>query len=461
MRRIFVVAVVSELISHLKNDPESILKDGHQEVYIASAPGRLDVMGGAIEFSGGLACQMPLEAGTAVALQRRDDRQLVIKTYNAAGGSAGENVVTLSIDDFYGTASLLPQEMLQKIFTGSKHWAAHVAGAFPTLGKHKKITRRTHGANIACYSTLPLGAGAASSAALECATLWAITAAYHLILDPLEIALLAQKIENHIVGMPAGVLEPAVCVLGRKDQLLLMECQPHEIKGFAGVPKGYFFAGVSLDERGDMLGRRFEKDRAEVLMAQAIIARFYADTGVKKDPTRGYLANITQESYGRYFQHILPGEMTGEKFIKEFGPLTDRNTVVEPGERYSPRDAAELHIAENGRTHAFVSRLRAMVDSAGSSEEAEHAKAAGKIMAESGGGILQQGARGGAEAESPVPGVLGSRVSAAGDMLVIWAAESARAPLEAVYGARLLRNSAPGAGEAAPLRISLSELTRP
>src|SRR5690242_1168045 len=107
-------------------------------------------MGGASEYAGALACQMPLEAATAVAVQRRDDRNLVLKTYNE--DASRESVVTLSLDDFYGTASLLPHNTMQQLFAGGKHWAAYVAGAFPTLGKHKKLTRRAHGANIACCS---------------------------------------------------------------------------------------------------------------------------------------------------------------------------------------------------------------------------------------------------------------------------------------------------------------------
>ena len=46
---------------------------------------------------------------------------------------------------------------VQHTFTGERHWAAYVAGAYYVLAKQRKLTRRVTGANISVYSTLPLG----------------------------------------------------------------------------------------------------------------------------------------------------------------------------------------------------------------------------------------------------------------------------------------------------------------
>src|SRR5262249_15450390 len=105
---------IPELIKLLRNDSQSALKGGHKEVFIARAPGRLDVMGGIADYAGSLVCELPLESGAAVAVQRRDDRKIRIKTYSSAsaaggradtGGAGVEDTVELSLDDFYGTAA--------------------------------------------------------------------------------------------------------------------------------------------------------------------------------------------------------------------------------------------------------------------------------------------------------------------------------------------------------------------
>jgi len=462
--------LITQLSNLLRSDAAGILRDGHDEVFLARAPGRLDVMGGLSEYAGSLACQWPLAASTAVALQRRDDRKLVLKNYNTQG------VVALSLDDFYGTASLLPTDSLQKLFSGENSWAAHIAGAYPTLGKHKKLTRRAHGANIACYSDLPFRAGAASSAALQCATLWALTAAYHLILDPMEIALLAQKIENQLVGTLAGVTEPAASVLGRKDQLLLLRCQPHEHQGYVPLPAGLMIAGLQFG-RQDAAACRVT--RVSAFMAQAIISRLYSDTGIKKDPTHGYLANVSADALGKYFRPMLPETLTGEQFIKDYGTIADRLTTVDPAGNYYPRAAAEFHIQENARAGAFVQHLRALAEPLPAAERQAHAIEAGKLMLVSHAACSRE-ARLGSEAadllvelvteRGPQGGLYGARLAGGegGGGVTVLAETTAREQLDAIvrdYQEKtgkqvfLLAGSSDGAAEAAPQRVPLTDIS--
>ena len=272
----------------------------HSEIYIARAPGRLDVMGGIADYTGSLVCELPLDVAAAVAVQRRDDRKLIIKRYGGTGAAGGgDAIVSLSLDDFYGTAALMPIQTLQDMFAGGKQWAAHVAGAYPTLAKHKKITRRTHGANIACYSNVPHGGGVAASAAMGCARCLPVVAAYHLILEPLE---------NRPAGPQAGKSDRRRAqrdygpddgggVWQKQDRLLLIRCQPHELVGTITVPRG---GGAMAADfcflRGFILMCSIPRTATPIASAagvgvhgaQAIIARFYKDMGNKTDPSGGY-----------------------------------------------------------------------------------------------------------------------------------------------------------------------------
>ena len=460
---------IAQLTHLLKSDAASIFRNGHDEVFIARAPGRLDVMGGLSDYAGGLACLFPLQAATAVALQRRDDHKLVLKNYNT------QDVVSLSLDDFYGTASLLPVDTLRKLFTGESSWAAHVAGAFPTLGKHKKLTRRTHGANIACFSDIPFRAGAASSAALQCATLWALTAAYHLILDPMDIVLLAQKIENQLVGTLAGVTEPAASVLGRKDHLLLLQCQPHKPRGYIALPPDLMIAGLSFSHKDPAA---YRATRISAFIAQAIITRFYLDTGIKNDPSRGYLANLAPGAFGKYFRPMLPENITGAQFLKDFGAIADRHTTVDPAATYFPRAAAEFHVQENARAESFVRHLRALAEPLPAAERQSHVADAGKLMLDSHAASSRDARLGNETADlvvqlvarlGPQRGFYGARLAGGegGGGVTVLAEVSARDQLDAIaQEARqktgqqvlVLTGSSPGAAEAPPMRLPLTEL---
>src|SRR5438046_1065454 len=62
------------------------------------------------------------------------------------------------------------------------------------------------GFDLRVASTVPIGAGLASSAALEVAVLRALRAAFRLPLDDVELALLGQRAENEFVGARVGVM---------------------------------------------------------------------------------------------------------------------------------------------------------------------------------------------------------------------------------------------------------------
>ena len=382
-----VPAPIPELLARLKAALPPILSPAtktHKEISIARAPGRLDVMGGIADYTGSVVCELPIDCAAAVAVQRRDDHRIIIHTFNDTNGNdSAAHHVELSMDDFYGTASLLPVETLQKLFEGPRRWAAYFGGAFPVLAKHKKLTRRTPGANIVCYSTVPIGAGLASSAAITCAALTALTDAYHLILDPLEIAVLAQKVEQQIAGGPCGVMDQVTAMVGRKDQLLLLRCQPHEVKGYAAIPEGFMFAGIASGVKHSVGGSHYRRARLSAFIAHEMLTRMYVDLGIKKDPTGGYLANIAPDLFTKYFRPILPEQITGQEFFSAYGIASDRVTTVDPAETYFPRAAAAHHILENARVQSFAALIADLAKTQDVPARKQLASRAGALMLES------------------------------------------------------------------------------
>jgi galactokinase len=75
------------------------------------------------------------------------------------------------------------------------------------------------------HSNVPLGAGLASSAALEVATARAFRALGDLPLDDVRLALLCQRAENQFVGVNSGIMDQFVASLGSKGQTLFLDCR--------------------------------------------------------------------------------------------------------------------------------------------------------------------------------------------------------------------------------------------
>jgi galactokinase len=79
-------------------------------------------------------------------------------------------------------------------------------------------------------SSVPLGAGLSSSAALEVATATVLEAATGVTLAPVRKALLCQRAEHQFAGVPCGIMDQFSSVLGQQDHLMLLDCRKHRVE---------------------------------------------------------------------------------------------------------------------------------------------------------------------------------------------------------------------------------------
>ena len=101
--------------------------------------------------------------------------------------------------------------------SGWARYVAAVAQELDALGRHPV------GLEGELVSTLPIGTGLSSSAALEVAVAIALSAVADFEPGPMELALAAQRAELRAVGVPCGIMDQATSVLGREGHLLLLD----------------------------------------------------------------------------------------------------------------------------------------------------------------------------------------------------------------------------------------------
>lgn len=83
--------------------------------------------------------------------------------------------------------------------------------------------------DIVVASGVPIGAGLASSAAVEVAVATVLEAAWSVTLDPLQKALLCQRAEHEFACVPCGIMDQLTSVMGRPGHLLLIDCRTLEV----------------------------------------------------------------------------------------------------------------------------------------------------------------------------------------------------------------------------------------
>ncbi len=133
------------------------------------------------------------------------------------------------------------------------------------------------GADIRIESTVPLGSGLSSSAALEIALLRAFREAFMLPLDDVPMALLAKRAENDFVGAPVGVMDQMACTLASDGEALFLDTRSLEWKVVplpASAELVVFNSGIAHNHsKGDYRTRRAECEEAARRLGVAAVAR--------------------------------------------------------------------------------------------------------------------------------------------------------------------------------------------
>jgi L-arabinokinase len=113
--------------------------DPARAVLMARAPGRLDLMGGIADYSGGLVLEFPTRQATCVFAQSCEARRLTIESL-VSGGAASSSarapkVVSISLDALTPAAGPLEYARARAWLGGDPEqaWAAYVAGALVVL----------------------------------------------------------------------------------------------------------------------------------------------------------------------------------------------------------------------------------------------------------------------------------------------------------------------------------------
>ena len=179
---------------------------GREPKWIAAAPGRVNIIGEHTDYNDGFVFPMAIERYTVIAAAPNDLPRITLRS------SSGQGVAVIDLG--------LPLKPAPK---GA--WANYPMGVIAGFLARKIVPA---GFDALMNSTVPLGGGLSSSASLEVATATLLEAVTGRTLDPVEKALLCQKAEHDFAGMPCGIMDQFISVLGRKDHVLLLDCRSRQ-----------------------------------------------------------------------------------------------------------------------------------------------------------------------------------------------------------------------------------------
>ncbi|MBO0846817.1 MAG: galactokinase [Nocardioides sp.] len=217
---------------------------------VASAPGRVNLIGEHTDYNRGLCLPLALPQRTTVTLTPRPDLLLRLTSAQEDEGWEGP------VDE------------------RPRSWAAYVAGVVAVL---RDDGLEVPGLDASVDSDVPLGAGLSSSAALECAVATGVAGLLGLDLeDPVVRRRLARaciRAETEYVGAPTGGMDQTVAMLGRPGHALLLDFDDDGVSP-VGLPledAGLVLLVVDTRVRHTLTGGSYGDRRSECADAAAAL----------------------------------------------------------------------------------------------------------------------------------------------------------------------------------------------
>ncbi|HEX7959695.1 MAG TPA: galactokinase family protein, partial [Terriglobales bacterium] len=161
------------------------------------APGRVNLIGEHTDYNDGFVMPAAIDASAWVAIASIRDR--TIRIYSEQLGEE----FAFSLDDRA---------------TRRNRWTDYVQGVALLLSR---TGYKLGGADILIDSTVPIGAGLSSSAALEVVTGFALLRTAGQEIDRVKLAKLCQLAENEFVGARVGIMDQFIACLGEEAHCLM------------------------------------------------------------------------------------------------------------------------------------------------------------------------------------------------------------------------------------------------
>ncbi len=241
---------------------------------IARAPGRVNLIGEHTDYNDGFVLPMGLPFETVVdATQRSDDRVCL--------RSEGYGETDFRLDS-------TPDQV--------EPWARYVLGMLRLLTEEG---RAIPGFDAAITTTIPVGASLSSSAALEVASGFAMSALADVVPDPVHIAKLGQRVENEIIGIQSGIMDQLISAVAIEGGPTLIDCRTLATTA-TKLPVDSQIVIMDTMTRRELADSEYDNRRASCeRVASAVGVEALRDASIED------LANITDAVDRRRATHVI------------------------------------------------------------------------------------------------------------------------------------------------------------
>ncbi|MDX2183276.1 MAG: galactokinase [Gemmatimonadaceae bacterium] len=272
---------------------------GTTPTWLIRAPGRVNLIGEHTDYNDGFVLPLAIDRAVWIALRPRDDARVNVFAVDKAERG--------TID-------------LRHFARGGPSWLEYLRGSAWALAESGAALVGWDGAMA---GDVPLGAGLSSSAAVELATLRALTTTSQLPWSPATMATLGQRAENRWVGVNCGIMDQMISAAGEADHALLIDCRSLALTSVP-LPAGYVVVVMDTGTRRGLVDSAYNERRHQCEAA----ARHFGVTALR---------DITEATFGTQADALDPLTRRRARHV-----ITENARTVAAAERLRAGDAAAV-----------------------------------------------------------------------------------------------------------------------
>jgi L-arabinokinase len=326
-------ATVSRLLGMLRGDAPR---------FVATAPIRLDVLGGLSEYAGALVLGVPLGEHVVAGVQSRTDGKIRVEIASDGNGHGGFELAVGKV-----AAAKQPGDLGD----GPTDLTLVVLAALAE-GSHAKLCALpTGGVSVCVVSEADKARWTARDSAVAAATVAALAGLTEVVLDAERAAGAVRRVLNEWRRAPIGSADAVCAFSAEAGKLLQVHGDSHAVVPW---PKELALVAIDCGDPQDDVIAKYIHVRVASYMGRLLIDRIMRHENPEWPEWDGRLARIGMKDFVERFRDRIPTRMKGGEFLERFGETGDPLTRIDPNALYKVRSRTEHHIYEHTRAREFV-----------------------------------------------------------------------------------------------------------
>lgn len=239
---------MEKVVQKMQNIVEKLQKSfvefyGNQPTNTYYSPGRINLIGEHIDYSGGHVFPAAITKGTYGVARKREDR--IVRCYS------------LNFPEF----GPLMFDLDEIEYDENDEWVNFVKGVIKYFIEDGYDINT--GFDLVVYGNIPNGAGLSSSASLEVLIGVLLKDLYRLTIDRLEIIKTGQKVENEFMGINSGIMDQFAVGEGQKDMALYLDTDTLEYELVPADFKDNVILIMNTNKRRELANSKYNQRRKE------------------------------------------------------------------------------------------------------------------------------------------------------------------------------------------------------